>query len=71
MIWRTLSLLTDGYGNNADVTALLDETEIWMVPQINPDGFEADPAGLVVDLVLVALSLGNLHRHVEELHVAS
>lgn len=40
MIWRMLTLLTDGYGGNADITALLDETEIWLVPQINPDGIE-------------------------------
>jgi hypothetical protein len=40
MTWRMLTLLTDGYGKSADLTALLDETEIWVVPQLNPDGIE-------------------------------
>ena len=40
MTWRMLTLLTDGYGTNADLTALLDETEIWIVPQLNPDGIQ-------------------------------
>jgi carboxypeptidase T len=45
MTWRTLTLLTDGYGSDADLTALLDETEIWIVPQINPDGIETVEKG--------------------------
>ena len=45
MIWRMLTLLTDEYGQSADITALLDETEIWLVPQINPDGIETVEKG--------------------------
>ena len=45
MTWRMLTLLTDDYGQDADITALLDETEIWIVPQINPDGIETVEKG--------------------------
>ena len=45
MTWRMLTLLTDDYGQDADITALLDETEIWIVPQINPDGVETVEKG--------------------------
>jgi hypothetical protein len=40
MTWRMLTLLTDDYGTSAEITALLDDTEIWIIPQINPDGVE-------------------------------
>ena len=47
MTWRTLALLTDGYGTNADLTALLDETEIWIIPQLNPDGIQQVERGFL------------------------
>jgi carboxypeptidase T len=40
LTWRLLTLLTDKYGKDADITSLLDETEIWVIPQVNPDGIE-------------------------------
>lgn len=35
-----LDLLLDGYGADARITAYIDETEIWLVPLMNPDGYE-------------------------------
>ncbi|WNV90451.1 M14 family zinc carboxypeptidase [Umezawaea sp. Da 62-37] len=36
--WRWIDHLTSSYGTDAGVTALLDSTEVWVVPQANPDG---------------------------------
>jgi hypothetical protein len=36
--WRWLDFLVEGYGNDPDVTALLDYSEMWVVPVANPDG---------------------------------
>ena len=47
MTWRMMTLLTDEYGQDADITALLDETEFWIVPQINPDGIEEVESGFL------------------------
>ncbi len=33
--------LLTGYGSDPDVTELVDETEIWIVPLMNPDGLES------------------------------
>jgi carboxypeptidase D len=35
-----IDLLTDGYGADARVTALVDSAEIWILPSANPDGTE-------------------------------
>ena len=35
--WRYLTHLLDGYKKDAQVTALLESTEVWVVPQVNPD----------------------------------
>ena len=35
-----LALLLDGYGADAQITEFIDETEIWLVPLMNPDGYE-------------------------------
>lgn len=37
---RFVDLLADGYGTDAEVTSLLDSTEVWVVPVGNPDGRE-------------------------------
>jgi len=47
--WRMLSYLTDGYGTDAGVTQLLDDTEIWIVPHANPDGIELHETGITQD----------------------
>ena len=35
-----IGLLLNGYGTAPHITDLVDETDIWMVPLINPDGLE-------------------------------
>ncbi|MFC3995494.1 M14 family metallopeptidase [Nocardiopsis sediminis] len=37
-----LETLTDGYGSDARITELLDGREIWILPNVNPDGSEYD-----------------------------
>lgn len=44
--WRYLTYLLDGYKKNPQVTALLDSTEVWLVPQINPDGIQVVEDGI-------------------------
>ncbi|WP_309113561.1 M14 family zinc carboxypeptidase [Saccharothrix sp.] len=38
MAYRWIDHLTQSYGTDAEVTALLDSTEVWVVPIANPDG---------------------------------
>ena len=40
-----MRLLTDGYGTDERVTDLVDGREIWILPNVNPDGSEYDMAG--------------------------
>jgi hypothetical protein len=47
--WRMLSHLTDEYGKDAGVTQLLDDTEFWIVPHVNPDGIELHEIGITED----------------------
>lgn len=37
-------LLTDGYGSDSRITGLVDSREIWILPDLNPDGGEYDIA---------------------------
>jgi hypothetical protein len=43
--WRFIDHLSNGYGTNAQVTALLDSTEVWVVPIVNPDGVDVVQQG--------------------------
>lgn len=36
--WNWIDYLTQGYGTDPTITALLDSTEIWVIPVVNPDG---------------------------------
>lgn len=36
--WRYLTRLVDGYKKDPQITSLLQSSEIWVVPQVNPDG---------------------------------
>lgn len=47
--WRLLTRLIDGQGRSADITALLNDTEIWIVPEANPDGIETVEKGIEED----------------------
>jgi hypothetical protein len=38
MAWRYMTRLVDGWKHDAQITSLLKSTEIWVVPQVNPDG---------------------------------
>ncbi|WP_035844803.1 M14 family zinc carboxypeptidase [Kitasatospora azatica] len=38
--WRWIDYLTGNYGTDQEVTALLDSTELWVVPIANPDGVD-------------------------------
>ncbi|MCD0442908.1 peptidase M14 [Glycomyces sp. A-F 0318] len=43
--WRWMEKLVDGYGTDPAVTALLDTTEVWVVPIANPDGVDIVASG--------------------------
>jgi carboxypeptidase T len=38
--WRFIDYLAGGYGSVPAVTTLLDSTEVWVVPVVNPDGVD-------------------------------
>lgn len=40
---RLIDRLLSGYGTDPRMTALVDSTAIWIVPLMNPDGYEATP----------------------------
>jgi hypothetical protein len=40
LAYKYINYLVDGYGKDATVTNLLDTTEIWVVPIVNPDGVD-------------------------------
>lgn len=41
MLYHLIDYLTDNYGSDSRVTTLVDATEIWIMPSMNPDGTEA------------------------------
>ncbi|MFC4333790.1 M14 family zinc carboxypeptidase [Salininema proteolyticum] len=43
--WRWIDYLTQNYGSDPEVTELMDTTEMWVVPQANPDGVDRVAAG--------------------------
>ncbi|MBB6122003.1 M14 family metallopeptidase [Nocardiopsis algeriensis] len=45
MAVHLMHMLTDGYGEDARITELVDSREIWILPNVNPDGSEYDMAG--------------------------
>lgn len=45
--------LLDNYGSNPEVTHLVDNTDIWLVPSMNPDGFNSAYVSLEFETVFV------------------
>ncbi|OLZ70501.1 carboxypeptidase [Streptomyces sp. IMTB 2501] len=45
MSWRWIDALTSGYGKDSAITQLMDTTEMWVVPDANPDGVDMVAAG--------------------------
>ncbi len=43
--WRFIDHLANNYATNAEVKALLDSTEVWVVPVVNPDGVDVVQQG--------------------------
>ena len=37
---RLLHALTDGYGSDNQITKLVDTREVWVIPVVNPNGYE-------------------------------
>ncbi|GAA3463787.1 M14 family metallopeptidase [Saccharothrix longispora] len=45
LAWRWIDHVTRGYGTDAEVTSVLDTTELWVVPIANPDGVDIVASG--------------------------
>ncbi|WP_143832843.1 MULTISPECIES: M14 family metallopeptidase [Nocardiopsis] len=45
MAVHLMRMLTEGYGEDGRITGLVDSREIWILPNVNPDGSEYDMAG--------------------------
>ena len=43
--WRLIDDLVIRYGDDADITHILDTTEVWIIPVVNPDGREIVESG--------------------------
>lgn len=43
--WRLIDELTQQYGIDGDITHILDTTEVWIIPVVNPDGREIVESG--------------------------
>jgi murein tripeptide amidase MpaA len=46
MAWRFLAMLVDADGTDPQVTSLLQSTEIWVIPEMNPDGSNIAAKGI-------------------------
>jgi hypothetical protein len=45
LAWRWIDLVTKGYGTDAEVTSIVDSTELWVVPIVNTDGVDIVASG--------------------------
>ena len=39
MLIRTINLMCQGYGSDPRITSIVDNTELWISPMMNPDGY--------------------------------
>lgn len=46
MAWRFMTRLVDGWKRDPQTTSLLKSTEVWIVPQVNPDGVDIVQHGI-------------------------
>lgn len=44
---RLLHALTDGYASDSDIRKLVDTREVWVIPVVNPNGYERAVSGQV------------------------
>jgi hypothetical protein len=40
MVRRLLATVLDGYGNDREITRLVNDNELWFIPVANPDGYD-------------------------------
>jgi murein tripeptide amidase MpaA len=60
LAWRFIDYLVSGYGSDPELTELLDTTEVWVVPNGNPDAVELVEEGLsAADLRYIAAGDAN------------
>jgi carboxypeptidase T len=45
LAWKWIDHVTKGYGTDPEVTSILDTTELWVVPIVNPDGVDIVASG--------------------------
>jgi hypothetical protein len=45
LAWKWIDHVTKGYGSDPEVTSVLDTTELWVVPIVNPDGVDIVASG--------------------------
>jgi hypothetical protein len=45
LAWKWIDYVTKGYGTDAEVTSIVDTTELWVVPIVNPDGVDIVASG--------------------------
>ena len=45
LAWRLIDALTQGYGSDPEITLIMDTTEVWIIPVVNPDGREIVEGG--------------------------
>ena len=58
LMLRLIDLLLEGYGNDSEITNLVDNLEIWINPLANPDGSYSGNDGLSLQLAIRENSWG-------------
>ena len=73
---RFIKYLTDNYGIDDNITQIIDETEIWIMPNMNPDGthagIRANAQGIDLNRdfpFIFEQASGNINHAVETIHM--